>query len=156
MILLYSFFRLFGSVRFVRSFSFFSFSIFFLLLFCFPFTFHFWTSLFTTNGYRKLKTQRKMQTANEQTVSIKPGTYWRESWIRHCWTSTYTLPTKSNVLATKSTATSCRIHVVADLLPVSATVDFQQSWPRWIQLCRQCVPGSRQPKDNKIVTTRPN
>ena len=42
----------------------------------------------------------------------------------------YTLATKLtvsaiklNVSATKSTATSCRIHVVADLLPVSATVD---------------------------------
>jgi len=44
-------------------------------------------------------------------------------------------------LATKSTATSCRIHVVADLLPVSATVDFRQSRRCWIQLCRQCVPG---------------
>jgi len=45
----------------------------------------------------------------------------------------YTLATKStvsatklNVLATKSTATNCWIHVVADLLPVSATVNFQQ------------------------------
>ena len=64
--------------------------------------------------------------------------------------------TKLNVSATKSTATNCRIHVVADLLsklakklnvsatklkvygnidfvadllPVSATVDFQQSRP---------------------------
>jgi len=43
----------------------------------------------------------------------------------------YTLATKSTELATMSTATSCRIQVVADLLPklatkstVSATVDF--------------------------------
>ena len=43
--------------------------------------------------------------------------------------------------ATKSTVTSCRIHVVADLLPVSATVNCQQSRRFWIQLCRQCVPG---------------
>ena len=61
----------------------------------------------------------------------------------------YTLVTKSTVSATKSTAISCRIQVVADLLPkpatkstvsatvdfvadllpVSATVDFQQSRP---------------------------
>jgi len=33
-----------------------------------------------------------------------------------------------------------RLYVV-DLLSVSATVDFQQSRPCWIQLCRQCVPG---------------
>ena len=69
--------------------------------------------------------------------------------------------TKSTKLVTMSTATSCRIQVVADLLPkpatkstvlatvdcvayllpVSATVDFQQSRPCWIQLSRQCVPG---------------
>ena len=35
--------------------------------------------------------------------------------------------TKSAVLATLSTATSCRIQVVADLSPVSATVDFVAS-----------------------------
>jgi len=58
-----------------------------------------------------------------------------------------TLATKSTVSATKSTATSCRLHVVADLSPTklsvwfSATVDFQQSRPCWIQLCRRCVPG---------------
>jgi len=51
--------------------------------------------------------------------------------------------TELNVSATKSTATRCRIHVVAGLLPVSATVDFQQSRPCLIQLCRQCVPGLR-------------
>ena len=39
----------------------------------------------------------------------------------------YTLATKSAVLATLSTATSCRIQVVADLSPVSATVDFVAS-----------------------------
>ena len=33
------------------------------------------------------------------------------------------------------------IDFVADLLPVSATVDYQQSQPCWIQLRRQCVPG---------------
>jgi len=33
----------------------------------------------------------------------------------------YTLATKSTVSATKSTATSCRIHLVADLLPKPAT-----------------------------------
>jgi len=43
----------------------------------------------------------------------------------------YTLATESTELATMSTATSCEIQVVADLLPkpatksaVSATVDF--------------------------------
>jgi len=33
------------------------------------------------------------------------------------------------------------IDFVANLLPLSATVDFQQSRPCWIQLCRKCVPG---------------
>ena len=55
----------------------------------------------------------------------------------------YILVTKSTVSATKSTATNSQTHVVADLLPVSATFDFQQSRPWWIQLCRQCVPGFR-------------
>ena len=63
--------------------------------------------------------------------------------------------TKSTELATMSTATSCRSRVVSNLLPkpttkstvsatklpVSATVDSQQSRPCWIQLCRRCVPG---------------
>ena len=35
------------------------------------------------------------------------------------------------------------VDFVADLLPVSATVDFQQSRPCRIQLCRRCVPGLR-------------
>ena len=34
-----------------------------------------------------------------------------------------------------------RIQQQSTLLPVSATVDFQQSRPCWIQLCCQCVPG---------------
>jgi len=33
---------------------------------------------------------------------------------------------------------NCSVDSVADLLLV---VDFQQSRPCWIQLCRQCVPG---------------
>jgi len=36
---------------------------------------------------------------------------------------------------------SWTVDFVADLLPVLATVDFQQSRPCWIQLCRQCVPS---------------
>ena len=39
----------------------------------------------------------------------------------------YILATKSTELATMSTATSCRIQAVADLSPVSATVDFVAS-----------------------------
>jgi len=35
------------------------------------------------------------------------------------------------------------VDFVADLLPVSATVDFQQSRPCRIQLCRQSVTGFR-------------
>ena len=46
--------------------------------------------------------------------------------------------TTSTVSATKSTI-SATVDFVADLLQVSATVDFQQSRPCWIQLCRQCV-----------------
>ena len=67
----------------------------------------------------------------------------------------YTLATESTELATMSTATSCEIQVVADLLPkpatksaVSATVDFVagfgNSRPSWIQLCRKCAPGFMQ------------
>ena len=65
-------------------------------------------------------------------------------------------PCGFDTLVTKLTATSCRIYVVvdllnvpatklnvADLLPVSPTVDFQQSRPFSIQLCCQCVPGLR-------------
>jgi len=48
----------------------------------------------------------------------------------------------SPVHATKSTV-SATVDLVAGLLPVSATVDFQLSRPCWIQLCRQCVPGFR-------------
>ena len=33
------------------------------------------------------------------------------------------------------------VDFVADLLPISAIVDFQRSLPCWIQLCRQCIPG---------------
>jgi len=42
--------------------------------------------------------------------------------------------------ATKLTV-SATVDFVADLLPVSATVDFQQSRPCWIKLYRQCVLG---------------
>ena len=35
------------------------------------------------------------------------------------------------------------VDFVADLSPVSATVDFQESRPCWIHLCRQSVPGLR-------------
>jgi len=41
---------------------------------------------------------------------------------------------------TRSTV-SATVNFVADLLPVSATVDFQQNRRCWIKLCRQCVPG---------------
>ena len=36
------------------------------------------------------------------------------------------------------------VDFVADLLPVSATVDFQQSQPCWTRLCRHCVSGLKQ------------
>jgi len=62
--------------------------------------------------------------------------------------------TKATELATVLTATSCRIQIVADLLPKpykqQSTVEsrllpklatnLQQSRPCWIQRCRQCVP----------------
>ena len=70
----------------------------------------------------------------------------------------YTLVTKSTVSATKSTelatlstATSCRIQVVADLLPKPATKSTVYGDSRLCcrfvagfgnnRLCRQCVPG---------------
>ena len=86
--------------------------------------------------------------------AIKPGTHWRQSWIQHgrlCGKST-----KSTVLLwpvhtthgqqgrpyrKQSWMYTATVDFVADLLPVSATVDFQQGRPCWIQLCRQCVPG---------------
>jgi len=72
--------------------------------------------------------------------------------------ASYTLAAKLAVSAIKSTATSCRIQVVADLLPklaakstvsatkptVSATVDFVADLlpvSAAVRLCRQCVPG---------------
>jgi len=101
----------------------------------------------------------------------------------NCCKARYTLATKLNstwstmlkvdkvdrvalapyTLATKSTATSCRIHFVADLVPKPATklkeygnsrlccrfvAGFGYSrlstkWPCWIQLRRQCIkPGT--------------
>jgi len=51
-------------------------------------------------------------------MRVKPGTHWRQS-RPYQQQSTF----------------------FADLLPVSATVDFQQSRPCWVQLCRQCAPG---------------
>jgi len=66
-------------------------------------------------------------------VFIKPGTHWRQSWIKHgrlCW-KVDRVALAPYTLATELTATRCRIHVVADLLPkpatkstVLATVDF--------------------------------
>jgi len=90
------------------------------------------------------------------------GSHWRQSWIQHgrlcgmSTKSTLSLWLRTHWHVTKPTATSCRIYVVvdllnvpatklnvADLLPVSPTVDFQQSRPFSIQLCCQCVPGLR-------------
>ena len=60
-------------------------------------------------------------------------------------------PTKSTELATMLTATSCRIQVVADLLPKPATKSTVYGDSRLCcrfvagfgnnRLCRQCVPG---------------
>jgi len=66
----------------------------------------------------------------------KASTHWRQSWIqlgRPCRFGPYKLATKSTELATMSTATSCRIRVVDDLSPVSATVDFFASVYRVIE-----------------------
>ena len=69
---------------------------------------------------------------------LKPGTHWQQSrpYRQQSWTYTVT------------------IDFVADLLPISATVDFQQSRPRWIQLCRQCVPGLSEPRRLSSVIFR--
>jgi len=57
--------------------------------------------------------------------ALKPSTHWQQSWIQQCHNCValvpYTLATKSTVSATKSTATRCWSHVVADLLPKPAT-----------------------------------
>jgi len=79
--------------------------------------------------------------------------------VDHVTLATYTLLTKStvsatklNVSATKSIATRCRIHVVADLLPkrIGNNVDHIRQHSTFNKvdrvefnfvLCRQCVPG---------------
>ena len=50
-------------------------------------------------------------------LSLRPRTHWRQ-------TKSTVSATKSTELATESTAKSCQIQVVADLSPVSATIDF--------------------------------
>jgi len=58
-------------------------------------------------------------------VWLWPRTQWQQSWSyrQQSWTYTAT------------------VDFVADLLPVSAAVDFQQSRTSWIQLFCQYVPG---------------
>jgi len=78
--------------------------------------------------------RRRLDTRDyEVKFTIKPGTHWRKVEFnavdfveyrrsRPCrFGPVNTLATKSTVSATKSTATSCRIQDVADLLPKLAT-----------------------------------
>jgi len=79
---------------------------------------------------------------------LKPGTHWRQSWIQHgrlYWKSTVLLWLLTHWR--RQSRNYCignrveRIRQQSTLLPILATVDFQQSRRCWIQLCRQCVPG---------------
>ena len=75
-------------------------------------------------------------------TSVKPDTHWRQTWIqqsRFCWKSTKSTVSPRTHWQHSWTYTAT-VDFVADLLAVSATVDFQQSRGCWIQLCRQCVP----------------
>jgi len=97
-------------------------------------------------------------------VAIKPGTHTGDKVefnmveVDRVALAPYTLVTKSTVSATKSTelatlstATSCRIQVVADLSPKLATKSTVYGDSRLCcrfvagfgnnRLCRQCVPG---------------
>ena len=93
--------------------------------------------------------------------SFKPGTYWphthwqqcrpyrQQSWTignkvdrdklsnSRCWRFVAKTGSKVERIGNEIE----RIRQQSTLLSVSATVDFQQSWPCWIQPCRQCVPG---------------
>ena len=96
-------------------------------------------------------------------VDFKPGTHWQQTWIQHGrlrWKSTVAVRiTLLPVFGNKSATTWIRQLVAVDFVAntidfvASACVrgqsdtvdflDFQQSRPRWIQLCRKCVPGFR-------------
>jgi len=108
-------------------------------------------------------------------LTLKPRTHWRQSWIQHfvesrpCGFGPVHIGNKVDCIGNKverignkvdrdklSNSHCCRfvvktgnkvgrIRQQSTLLPVSATVDFQQSRPCWIQLCRQCVPGFKLP-----------
>ena len=122
-----------------------------LLLFIISMWVHKWRRSWIQHGRLRWK-------STKSTASLWPRT--QRIWFHDdaLYKSTFYLLTYT--LATKSTATSCRIHVVADLLPKPATklnvstavdfvagfgnkVDFQQSRLCWIQLSRQCVLGFR-------------
>ena len=61
------------------------------------------------------------------------------------------LPKQATKLNWTYTAT---VDLVADLLPVSATVDFQQSRLCWIQLCRRCVPCLKKQSEKPCLQSR--
>ena len=87
---------------------------------------------------------------------VKPCTHWQQSWIQHgrlwwtgnksttkskvqrSWTFNFLTNTfNCDIIISNKVERRWTINFVADLLPV------QQSRPRWIQLCCQCVPGCK-------------
>jgi len=82
------------------------------------------------HSFHKSKTRYTLVTKLNSTRSTL-STLWKVDKVDRVAFDPYILATKLTVSATKSTATSCQIEVVADLLPkpstkstVSASVDF--------------------------------
>ena len=74
-------------------------------------------------------------------ILLKPGTHWRQTTVAETGDKS---ATKSTLLPIRSTLLPIRSTLLQMFTGQSNTVDvvdFQQSRPRWIQLCRQCVPG---------------
>ena len=99
-------------------------------------------------------------------ISVKPGTHWRQSRLLPKLATLLPVLTtnrqhlefdslsRSTLLPTRSTSLPirrlCRQCVRGQSVMVDF-VDFQQSRPCWMQLCRQCVPGfsHNPPRDNE-------
>jgi len=123
---------------------------------------------------------KKANVSKTVSLSVKPGTHCRQSWMQHgwlCWKSTkstVSLWPRTHWLQSRPFRQQSRprqavefmllpiccqnrqlnwtytVDFVVDFLQVSATVDFQQSQPYWIQLCHQCVPGLTRQLERKI------
>jgi len=95
---------------------------------------------------RPIHTGDKVEFNTKSTVSLWPRTHWQHSrTYRPRQQSRPRQAVKCTLLpfccqnGQQSWTYTATVDFVADLLPVTATVDFQQSRPYWIQLGRQCV-----------------